>query len=154
MYTIQSPLKIILGKNKYGKIREFNLNLNAYRNAYFRTLNESKHKYKEFIQDQLKTVPRYEKIAIIYQVFKGDARRYDIGNIISIHQKYFEDALVECGKLPDDKASNIPMVLYTDGGIDRDNPRVEIKVYDIDHIKDSTELYKQVNVEFEKHNIL
>ena len=154
MYTIQSPLKIVLGMTKAGKIREFNLNLNAYRNAYFRTLNESKHKYKELIEDQLKDKPKYKRVAIVYKVFKGDARRYDIGNIISIHQKYFEDALVECGKLPDDKASNIPMVLYTDGGIDRDNPRVEIKVYDIDHIKDPTELYKQINIELDKHNIL
>lgn len=154
MYTIQSPLKIVIGKTKAGKLKEFNLNLNAYRNAYFRTLNESKHKYKMFIVDQLQDKPKYNRVAIIYQVFKGDARRYDIGNIISIHQKYFEDAMVECGKLPDDKASNIPMVLYTDGGIDRDNPRVEIKVYDIDHINDSTELYHQINIEFDKHNIL
>lgn len=136
MYTIQSPLKIVRGKTRAGKLREFNLNLNAYRNAYFRTLNESKHKYKEFIQDQLKDKPKYKRVAIVYKVFKGDARRYDIGNIISIHQKYFEDALVECGKLPDDKASNIPMVLYTDGGIDRDNPRVEIKVFNTNEEKD------------------
>ena len=136
MYTIQSPLKIVIGKTKTGKLREFNLNLNAYRNAYFRTLNESKHKYKMFIVDQLQDKPRFEKIAIMYKVFKGDARRYDIGNIISIHQKYFEDAMVECGKLPDDKASNIPMVLYTDGGIDRDNPRVEIKVFNTNEEKD------------------
>lgn len=136
MYTIQSPLKIVIGKTKAGKLREFNLNLNTYRNAYFRTLNESKHKYKMFIVDQLQDKPRFEKIAIMYKVFKGDARRYDIGNIISIHQKYFEDAMVECGKLPDDKASNIPMVLYTDGGIDRDNPRVEIKVFNTNEEKD------------------
>lgn len=136
MYTIQSPLKIVIGKTKAGKLREFNLNLNAYRNAYFRTLNKSKHKYKMFIVDQLQDKPRFEKIAIMYKVFKGDARRYDIGNIISIHQKYFEDAMVECGKLPDDKASNIPMVLYTDGGIDRDNPRVEIKVFNTNEEKD------------------
>ena len=136
MYTIQSPLKIVIGKTKAGKLREFNLNLNAYRNAYFRTLNESKHKYKMFIVDQLQDKPRFEKIAIMYKVFKGDARRYDIGNILSIHEKYFEDALVECGKLPDDKASNIPMVLYTDGGIDRDNPRVEIKVFNTNEEKD------------------
>ena len=136
MYTIQSPLKIILGKTKSGKVKEFSLNLNTYRNAHFRTLNTSKHKYKMEIVKQLEDKPRYDRVAIIYQVFKGDARRYDIGNILSIHEKYFEDALVECGKLPDDKASNIPMVLYTDGGIDRDNPRVEIKIFNTNEEKD------------------
>ncbi len=154
MYKIVSPLKIRLSIDKKGKERFFILNLNNYRNTYFRTLNVAKIKYKQAIVDQIQDKPRYEKIAILYQVFKGDNRRFDIGNVLSIHQKFFEDALVECGKLPDDKASNIPMVLYTDGGIDRDNPRVEIKVYNIDHIKDPTELYKQINIELEKHNIL
>lgn len=154
MYTIQSPLKIILGKTKSGKVKEFSLNLNTYRNAHFRTLNTSKHKYKMEIVKQLQDKPRYNRVAIVYKVFKGDARRYDIGNILSIHEKYFEDALVECGKLPDDKADNLPLVIYTNGGIDRDNPRVEIKVYDIDNIVDTTDLYNQVNVEFKNHNIL
>lgn len=151
MYTIQSPLRIVIGKTKAGKLREFNLNLNAYRNAYFRTLNESKRKYKTFIVDQLQDKPKYNRVAIIYQVFKGDARRYDIGNIISIHQKYFEDAMVECGKLPDDKASNIPMVLYTDGGIDRDNPRVQITVFNIEQKEEQKEFYKVFKTNFVKY---
>lgn len=155
MYKIISPLKIPLSYKKDGSIgKEFILNLNNYRNAYFRTLNQSKIMYKKAIVEQLQDKPRYNRVAIIYQVFKGDNRRYDIGNVLSIHQKYFEDALVETGKLPDDKADNLPLVIYTNGGIDRDNPRVEITVYDIDHIKDPTELYKQINIEFDKHNIL
>lgn len=141
MYTIQSPLKIVLGKTKSGKVKEFSLNLNTYRNAHFRTLNTSKHKYKMEIVKQLEDKPRYNRVAIIYKVFKGDARRYDIGNILSIHEKYFEDAMVESGKLPDDKANNIPMVLYTDGGIDRDEPRVEITVFNTDEEKE-TALFK------------
>ena len=136
MYTIQSPLKIVIGKTKSGKVKEFSLNLNTYRNAHFRTLNTSKHKYKMEIVEQLEDKPRYNRVAIIYKVFKGDARRYDIGNILSIHEKYFEDALVECGKLPDDKADNLPLVIYTNGGIDRDNPRVEIKVFNANEEKD------------------
>lgn len=137
MYKIISPLKITLSHKKDGSIgKEFILNLNNYRNAYFRTLNQSKIMYKKAIVEQLQDKPRYNRVAIIYQVFKGDNRRYDIGNVLSIHQKYFEDALVETGKLPDDKASNIPMVLYTDGGIDRDSPRVEIKVFNTNEEKD------------------
>lgn len=137
MYKIISPLKITLSHKKDGSIgKEFILNLNNYRNAYFRTLNQSKIMYKRAIVEQLQDKPRYNRVAIIYQVFKGDNRRYDIGNVLSIHQKYFEDAMVETGKLPDDKASNIPMVLYTNGGIDRDNPRVEIKVFNTNEEKD------------------
>lgn len=141
MYKIISPLKITLSHKKDGSVgKEFMLNLNNYRNAYFRTLNQSKIMYKKTIVEQLQDKPRYERVAIIYQVFKGDNRRYDIGNVLSIHQKYFEDALVETGKLPDDKADLLPMVIYLKGEIDKENPRVEISVYDINKKKDKKEL--------------
>ena len=141
MYKIISPLKITLSHKKDGSVgKEFILNLNNYRNAYFRTLNQSKIMYKKTIVEQLQDKPRYERVAIIYQVFKGDNRRYDIGNVLSIHQKYFEDALVETGKLPDDKADLLPMVIYLKGEIDKENPRVEISVYDINKKKDKKEL--------------
>lgn len=141
MYKIISPLKITLSHKKDGSIgKEFILNLNNYRNAYFRTLNQSKIMYKKAIVEQLQDKPRYNRVAIIYQVFKGDNRRYDIGNVLSIHQKYFEDALVETGKLPDDKAELLPMVVYLRGDVDKDNPRVEITVCDIDNNQDKKEL--------------
>lgn len=145
MYKIISPLKITLSHKKDGSIgKEFILNLNNYRNAYFRTLNQSKIMYKKAIVEQLQDKPRYNRVAIIYQVFKGDNRRYDIGNVLSIHQKYFEDALVETGKLPDDKAELLPMVIYLRGGVDKDNPRVEITVCDINNTKDLERLEQKL----------
>ena len=125
---IESPLYIQLSKNK-----KFILNLNNYRNMYFRTLNNSKIAYKqtmqEIILDQI-PVP-LDKIAIQYKVFKGDRRRFDVGNVASIHQKYFEDAIVELGRLPDDRHENLPLTFFSFGGVSTDRPRVEITIYDL-----------------------
>jgi len=77
-----------------------------------------------------------DQIGIIYTVYKGDKRRFDIGNVCSVHQKYFEDALVELGKLPDDKSSNIPIVIFQFGGISQSNPRVDIEIF---NLKDKTD---------------
>ena len=125
---LQSPLAV-----KVNSKRQFILNLNNYRNAYFRTLNTAKIAYKKFMEEQIlsEIYKPLEKIAIQYKVFKGDRRRFDIGNITSIHQKFFEDAIVELGKLPDDRHENLPMTFDTFGGISTDRPRVEITIYDL-----------------------
>jgi len=125
---IESPLTISINSK-----RQFILNLNNYRNAYFRTLNSAKVNYKAFMKDRiLDQIPiPLEKIAIQYKVFKGDRRRFDVGNVASIHQKYFEDAIVELGRLPDDRHENLPLSFFSFGGISTDRPRVEITIYDL-----------------------
>lgn len=126
MEMLKSPLAVRISTRK-----KHILNLNTFRNTHYRVLNNAKISYKETMKSKILNLKDYKKLLIIYKVFKGDRRRFDIGNILSIHQKFFEDALVELGKLPDDKASNIPMVVYLNGGIDVENPRVEIYLFDM-----------------------
>lgn len=125
---LKSPLAIRVN----GK-RQFILNLNNYRNAYFRTLNSAKVNYKAYMQEQIlsEIYKPLEKIAIQYKVFKGDRRRFDVGNVTSIHQKFFEDAIVELGKLPDDRHENLPLTFDSFGGISQADPHVEITIYDL-----------------------
>lgn len=125
---LESPLAV-----KINSKRQFILNLNNYRNAYFRTLNTAKIAYKKFMEEQIlsEIYKPLDKIAIQYKVFKGDKRRFDIGNVTSIHQKFFEDAIVELGRLPDDRHENLPLTFNTFGGISTDRPRVEITIYDL-----------------------
>ena len=109
--------------------RKFILNLNNYRNTHYRILNGVKIKYKEFMKEQILSLKsKLNKCCIIYTVYKGDKRNFDIGNICSVHQKFFEDALVELGRLEDDRYINIPMCVFCMGGIDPENPRVVIEV--------------------------
>jgi|TARA_B110000261_G_scaffold37581_1_gene43771 Holliday junction resolvase RusA-like endonuclease len=59
------------------------------------------------------------------------ARRTDLGNVLSVHQKYFEDALVELGCIPDDDYKHIVRTTFVFGKKDKDNPRVIIKVKEL-----------------------
>lgn len=121
-----SPLKVLATK-----LKSWILNLNQYRNTHFRTLNTVKINYKLAIEKQIKEGPKYNKIMCIYTVYPKDRRSFDLGNVCCIHQKFFEDALVELGKLPDDNYNYIPTVIYQFGGIDANNPRVEIEVIEL-----------------------
>lgn len=136
---LESPLAVRVNSK-----RQFILNLNNYRNAYFRTLNTAKIAYKKFMEEQIlsEIYKPLDKIAIQYKVFKGDKRRFDIGNITSIHQKFFEDAIVELGKLPDDRHENLPLTFNTFGGISTDRPRVEITIYDLTIPADKKRAYE------------
>ena len=126
MYRFSSPLQIFVGK------RKFILNLNNYRNTHYRVLNNAKVTYKMYMKKQIEKLPKLQPpIQITYTVFKGDKRNCDIGNICSIHQKFFEDALVELGKLPDDNHNMIKRSIFEWGGIDKLNPAVEIMIEEV-----------------------
>ena len=125
----KSPLKVMASK-----VKDWILNLNQYRNTYFRTLNTVKINYKKEISEQILKGPKYNRIACIYTVYPKNKRSFDLGNVCCIHQKFFEDALVELGKLPDDNYNNIPLVVYQFGAVDPSNPRVEIDIIDLDKI--------------------
>lgn len=126
MYRFSSPLQIFVGK------RKFILNLNNYRNTHYRVLNNAKVTYKMYMKKQIEKLPRLQPpIQITYTVFKGDKRNCDIGNICSVHQKFFEDALVELGKLPDDNHNMVKRTIYEWGGIDRLNPCVQVMIEEV-----------------------
>lgn len=116
MYTLISPLRT----------KEMILNLNQYRNAHYHKLSDSKISYKAIMKEQIEQLPVFNKVSIIYTVFFGSLRKTDISNVCCVIDKYFCDALVELGKLPDDNYIYIKEVIYRYGGVDKDNPRVEI----------------------------
>ena len=122
-----SPLKVFMTKAK-----NFILNMNQYRNTHFRLLNHTKINYKKFMERQIIKSDSFGKVICIYTAYPKTNRRQDLGNVCSIHEKYFEDAMVEYGKLGDDDMRNIPLVIYRYGGVDHENPRVDIDVVSID----------------------
>ena len=123
-----SPLWVKVSAKK-----KFILNLNQYRNAHYRVSNKAKIEYKEFIKEQvLQRKRKFKKMCIVYTVYQPTRRRFDIGNVCSIHQKFFEDALVELGRLEDDRYNYIPMCVFCFGGIDPTNPRVDIDIIEED----------------------
>lgn len=120
---IIAPLSV-----KQNKVKNFCLNLNVYRNSHYHTLNTVKKRYKEAVREQIKQLPVMAKITLVYTLYPKTKRLCDISNILSIHDKFFCDALVELGKLPDDDYRYLAEVSYRFGRVDRLNPRVEILI--------------------------
>ena len=121
-----SPMKVLASKRKM-----LRLNLNEYRNTHYRILNNAKINYKEVMKKQIEKAKRLGKALFVYTVYPGSKRNFDIGNICCIHEKFFEDAFVELGKLEDDNANFLPIVVYMYGGIDKDKPRVDIEAMEL-----------------------
>jgi Holliday junction resolvase RusA-like endonuclease len=122
-----SPLAVYLPR-KTKEDKRVSINLNYYRNwkSYFS--NDVKTQYKEAIKDQIEGLKLKTPIALSFKFFKPQNSRTDRANVCSITEKFFCDVLVECGCIPDDSDDFIEYSLYTSGGIDRDNPRVEISI--------------------------
>lgn len=121
---ITAPLSVPQNKSK-----NFCLNLNVYRNAHYHTLNTVKKRYKEALREQINKLPVMTKVSLVYTLFPKTKRLCDISNVLSIHDKFFCDALVELGKLPDDNYLYLAQVSYLFGKIDRLNSRVEIQIF-------------------------
>ena len=120
---IKSPLRVKSSKHKW-----FTLNLNMYRNAHYHILNNAKKQYKLDIDDQITNLDLTTPIHIIYTLYPKTNRLTDLGNVCSIHQKFFEDALVDKGILVDDNYYCIPSSEFIFGNVDKHNPRVDIEI--------------------------
>lgn len=132
MIRIISPLFVDLPR-KTMKDKRIYLNLGVYRNLHYILNNQAKMFYNSIMFPQLKDIPRFKKpVDITFILFKGSKRKIDRANILSIVEKFFCDALVEYGCLEDDCDDYISGTHYRTGGIDRDYPRVEIEIKEID----------------------
>lgn len=81
---------------------------------------------------QIEALPVLDKVEIELHIYARDRRLFDIGNVGSIHEKFFLDALVELGKLPDDTYKYIAKTTTQFMGIDKENPRVEIIIKELE----------------------
>lgn len=80
---------------------------------------------------EINSLPSLSKIEIHYKLFPRTKRLCDVNNVCSAVDKFFSDALVELGKLQDDNYLFLPRVVSEFGGVDKDNPRVEITIKEI-----------------------
>jgi len=125
-HTLLAPLRLPKNRKK-----DFIFNLNVYRITHYRTLNTMKIRYKEFMRKQITALPKMDKVIIDYVLYPKTKRRTDLGNVLSIHQKFCEDALVEIGCLVDDDYHHILESRFRFGYVDKENPRVEIIITEI-----------------------
>lgn len=130
--VIVAPLRI--KKNKRGDL--WSINLNQYRNTHYQSLNKLKKEYKEFLRSQIEQLNPFSRVRLSFHVYAADNRKFDLGNVTAIHEKFFLDALVELGKLPDDNIDYCPECHTYFMGVDKDLPRVEIIVEELISVSD------------------
>ena len=120
------PLHIETGKNK---IKKHSINLNQYRNWHYQVSNQIKSKYQDIASSQLKNhqFKKYKKISLDFIIYYGSKRKSDRSNFLSIHEKFFCDALVKMQVIEDDNDLFIESSHYY-SGYDKNDPRVEIFV--------------------------
>lgn len=121
-WKVVLPIKVLVGK-KY-----FYLNLNQYRNTHYQILNKAKTVFAELVSPLLKDIPHLNKCSFKYIYYAPSKRETDISNICSVVDKFFSDVFVSAGKLIDDNYKYLDEVTYAFGGIDPNNPRVEVVI--------------------------
>lgn len=70
-------------------------------------------------------------MGIVYTLYPKTKHLSDLDNVCSVHAKFFQDALVELKKIPDDNYNYIVSTKFLFGSIDPENPRVEIDIEEI-----------------------
>lgn len=126
-HKVISPLVIPRTKSS-----NFSLNLNIYRNTHYKVLNNMKIVYKGIMASSILKLPSMKKVTIEYVLYPKTKALCDVANVCSVVDKFFSDALVELGKLPDDNYLYIPKIIYSFGGVDKVNPRVEILIQELE----------------------
>lgn len=123
LYKVSSPLKVYYGKKV---LRAFSLNLNVYRNYNRFKLGTVKKNYYQIMKPQIEHLPKFRKLKLEYVLYAGSRHKQDLMNICSITDKFFCDCLVIDRKIKDDDYTIIPEIKFRFGGIDKNNPRVDI----------------------------
>ncbi len=127
------PLSVTLPrKTKDDKV--FTLNLNIYRNCHHFVLNQAKIAWKDIVKQSMpqNMIVDCSPFKFVYTVFPNSGRKFDLANVLSIVQKFTDDALIEFGVIPDDNYKVIPIIVYKFGKVDKENPRVELEIYPLD----------------------
>ncbi len=130
-YTIKMPLRVEVGK-KTKKLQT--INLNYYRNWHRYTESSVKKAYHKLAIEALRlaNVPYMSMCRLEFQLHKRTRQQKDKANFLSIHEKYFCDAMVEAGILTDDTDDYIIEQHYHQSLINPDDPCVVIKIIPLD----------------------
>ena len=123
---IEVPSVLFMGTKK----RKNYLNLSTYRNAHFILLNNAKKEFKRLVKDEVLKLGNFKKIKPKYRYYIP--RKADIGNINSVVEKFFLDAIVELGIIEDDDCYRVIGGDYEFVRIDREQPRCIITIEELE----------------------
>lgn len=124
VFTIKLPMRMKI--NKGGDLES--LNLNVYRNLHFYKLNFQKKAFHDFVKPLLSGLPPMEVISLHYQINPKGGSRLDTMNVGSIVDKFFSDALVLCGIVPDDDYKHVVRNDFEFGSLCPNDPHVLVTI--------------------------
>lgn len=114
-FQVRLPIYLETGVKKK---RKHYLNLNLYRNMPFHQNNSLKKELKRVVLPLLPQGIVFEEFELHYELWLPNLLKRDISNVLSIVDKFFADALVENGNVPDDNYEHLKYVTYKYGGMD------------------------------------
>lgn len=120
--TLSLPLFITNRSNR----RKW-LTLNNYRNWHYQVSNDIKRRFKSEVFDKLDFKIK-GKVKIEYFYFAPDKRTRDLMNVISVIDKFFQDAMVDRGCIESDDLSTVVEVNSCYMGIDKEDPRLDVMI--------------------------
>lgn len=131
--TVVMPLFVMIPRKTMPDKKRI-INLNYYRNWQGALSNIIKKAYTAIAIPRVRSFRASDgvRIGLTFKLFKGSRRRIDRANPLSIHEKFFCDAMVEAGCIPDDNDDYIAWTKYCSGEVDKYNPRVEITIVEVD----------------------
>lgn len=124
VFTIKLPMRMKV--NKGGELES--LNLNVYRNLHFYKLNFQKKAFHDFVKPLLSGLPPMEAISLHYQINPKGGSRLDTMNVGSVVDKFFSDALVLCGIVPDDDYKHVVRNNFEFGSLCPNDPHVLVTI--------------------------
>ena len=129
-FTVRMPITVEIGVRKKKK---YYINLNIYRNKIGFLMNNVKKEYHRIAEPLIPQDMKFNKAKIIYTLYLPDKRKRDVGNVLSMVDKYFCDSLVTLGVLEDDNYMHIEEIDFRLGGFDpKERGYVDIIVQEVE----------------------
>jgi hypothetical protein len=129
MIKFTLPLRVNKSKNKL-----FSLNLNQYRNECGKALSRVKKTFTKIFSDDYGVNENglANNVWLKYTIYFPDNRAADLGNIGAVVDKFTSDCLTKYGYIEDDNRKIVKRISFDDGGIDRENPRAELELIEME----------------------
>lgn len=110
------------------------LNLNVYRNLYFRALSAMKKNFearaKKLIQK--KNIPSLGRIWLHYEIFPNQRGRVDTMNVGSIVDKFFSDSLTNAKIIEDDDYTKVVFNSFCFGAVVKGEAFVRVHIIELE----------------------
>lgn len=131
-YKLELPI-YYTQKFKTKKGKTFLVGMNWYRNAHYFIQNEVKKHYHDLVVLALSDFKGDSLVSyrVKYKLYYKNPSS-DLMNVVSLTDKFFNDAIQELGLVKNDNVKFYKKCFIEVVGQDRENPRVEIELEDIE----------------------